>query len=262
VSCSKAFLALAISLVLTFVFLSIADGATSSGGVTGSKWVRPIKDNVVVYTSTRTKAVRIGILNQDAVVEVIREDRDWCQVRFVRENAEFVGWVVKAEVAVEGTPPNPPKRTPKPDPAAKPKKDEEPEEKRLTIEETSDKLFEMVQIPVGTSPVFKRSWDRSKMKRYEKDTGSTGMAWGGGQRAKMDALYLFDPDEVVQVFIEDKIRELKKLHKEGHPDFTLVINSYIRALEAYIEGKFPDLRKFVEQAERFWKRIPGVTVGF
>jgi hypothetical protein len=217
---------------------------------------------VVVYTSTGTKAVRIGILNKDVVVQVIREDRDWYEIRFIKEDAEFVGWVVKEEVAVEGTPPNPPKRTPKPDPALTPQKEEEPEEKRLTIEETSDKLFEMVQIPVGTSPVFKRSWDRSKMKRYERDTGSTGMAWGGGQRAKMDVLYLFDPDEVLQVYIEDKIRELKKLKKEGHPDFALVINCYIRALEAYIEGKFPDLRKFVEQAERFWKRIPGVVVGF
>lgn len=264
-SCRKAFWALAVSLVLTFVSQAITEGAATSGDVTGSKWVRPVKDNVVVYTSTGSKVERIGILNEDVIVEVLREDRDWYQVRFVRENAEFVGWVLKAEVGVEGTPPNPPKRTPKPDPTPKPK-DDEPEETRLTIQETHDKLFEAVQVPVGTSPVFKRSWDRSKMKTYERDTGSTGMAWGGGQRAKMDVLYLFDPDEVVQVFIEDKIRELKQLRKESHPDFVLVINCYIRALEAYVEGKYPDLRRLVRQAERFWKTIaqmvPGIDVGF
>lgn len=257
--CSKALLSLAFSLVLTFFLLNSAAGAAASGDATGPTWVRPVKDDVVVYTSTGTRVERIGTLNKDAVVQVLREDRDWYQVRFTRENAEFVGWVLKAEVAVEGTPADPPKRNPKPEP--KPET-EVPAEQRLSIEETHDKLFEMVQIPVGTTPLFKKTWDRSRMKEYASVTGTTPMSWGGAQKAKIDVLYLFDPDEVIQVFVEDKIRELRKLRKEGHPDFTRVIDCYIRALEAYMEGKFPDLRRLVDQAERSWKRIPGVIVGF
>jgi hypothetical protein len=258
-------LSVAVSLVPMLVSPTGVNGQTSSDAVAVSKWVRPVKDNVVVYTSTGTKVERIGVLNKDVVVEVLREDQDWYQVRFVRENAEFVGWVLQAEVAVEGTPPEPPKRTPKPDAAPQPK-EEKTQEKQLTIQETHDKLLEMVEIPVSTSPVFKRSWDRSKMNRYQEDTGSTGTVWGGGQKAKMDVLYLFDPDEVVQVYVEDKIRELKKLRKEGDPNFVLVIDCYIRALEAYSEGKYPDLRRLVNQAEGFWKRIAervsGIDVGF
>lgn len=259
----KAHLSVAISLVLTIVFPALAAGATASESAGSTKWVRPVKDNVVVVTSTGTKVERIGILTKDTVVQVLREDRDWYQVKFTRENAEFVGWVPREEMAVEGTPPDPPKRNPKPEPAPGPKPDAPPEEQKLSLQETHTKLMELVQIPLGSSPMWKRQYNLSRMKTYRQETGSTGMAlFSGGAMAKLDALYLFDPDEVIEVFVDDKIRELKKLRKEGHPDFTRIIDSYIRALEAYIEGKFPDLRRLVQQAERFWGRIPGVVVGF
>ncbi|MDP2895407.1 MAG: hypothetical protein Q8Q12_02460 [bacterium] len=255
----------AFSLVMIPGVLTSSEGAAPSVEATGSTWVKPIKANVVVYTSTGTKVETIGVLDKDVIVQVLREDRDWYQVRFVRENAEFVGWVLKAEVAVEGTPPNPPVRNPKPDPAPKPE-ETKPQEQRLSLQETHGKLMEMIQIPVGTAPMFKKTWNRSRMQELVAESGSTGMQIFGGQKAKMDVLYLFDPDEVIEVFVEDKIRELKKLRSEGHPDFAWVIDCYIRALEAYIEGKFPDLRKLVAQAERFWRSIAAVTpdmeVGF
>lgn len=261
----RAIFGTAFSLVAIPMIVIIAEGASPSADATGPTWVRPMQDNVVVYTSTGSKVERIGVLNKDAIVQVLRQDSDWYQVRFVRENAEFVGWVLKAEVAVEGTPPNPPVRNPQPDSAPKPQEAPSPEPK-LSIQETHDKLMEMVQIPVGTAPMFKKAWNRSRMKELINESGSTGMQMFGGQKAKMDVLYLFDPDEVIEVFVEDKVRELKKLRNEAHPDFVWVIDCYVRALEAYIEGKFPDLRKHVAQAERFWKNIaavnPGIEVGF
>lgn len=253
-----------ISMAVSSFFLNPATGQTVSNATSGPVWVRPRRNEVAVHTSSGTKVERIGILSEATVVQVLREDHAWYQIRFTRDNAEFVGWVLKEDVVVEGTPPNPPERNPKPEPAPKSKSEENnsPEDKRLSIQETHEKLMELVQVPIGESPMWKKQYNLSRMRTYRKETGTTGMQLFGGQKAKMDALYLFDPDEVIEVFVDDKIRELKKLRKEGHPEFGSVIDCYIRALDAYIEGKFPDLRRLVEQAERSWKRIPGVIVGF
>jgi hypothetical protein len=259
VSCRTARTAVLISLVLTLQFPILAGGQTVSGA-SGPTWVRPVKENVVVYTSTGSKVERIGILTENVVVQVVGEDRSWYKIRFTRENAEFEGWVLKQEVAVEGTPANPPKREkPEPSPTPKPKEEEkQPEEKTLSLKETHDKLTELVQIPVGSGPQVKLSYDLDAMRKSRGVSGSTGMTLFGGQKAKMEVLALFDVDEVIEYFVEEKIRSLKELEKEAHPDFDRVIDCYIRALEAYIEKKTPDFVRLVNQAERFWNRILGL----
>ncbi len=260
----KATLTLASSLAVTLPPVSLARGQNASGVASGSNWVRPTKDNVLVYTSTGTTLESIGVLSKDAIVQVLREDWLWYQIKFTKDNAEFVGWVRKEDVAIEGTPPNPPQRNPKPEPARDPTQDQkkEPQENALSILETHEKLLKLVEVPIADSPMWKKDYNLSRLKSYRNETGNTSMQLFGGQKAKLDVLYLFDPDEVIEVFVEDKIRELKKLRKEAHPDFIYIIDCYIRALEAYTEGKFPDLRSRVEQAERIWKRIPGIVVGF
>jgi hypothetical protein len=181
----------------------------------------------------------------------------------VRENAEFLGWVAKEEVAVEGTPPKPPTRVVKPEPEPKQEKKEEPEEKILTIEETHEKLLKLREVPVSSGPMYKETYNLDGMRHTRSGSGSTGMALFGGQEASLQVLALFDPDEVVEWFVEERIRELKKLGQEAHPSFHRVIDWYIKGLEAYVERKPRDLERFVNQAERFWKTIPGVPeVGF
>jgi hypothetical protein len=221
--------------------------------------------------SSGGKLENIGTLTQEAIVQVVREDRGWYQIQFTRDCAEFVGWVLKEEVVVEGTPPSPPVRHPKPDaaPSTDAQKREVPAEKRLSVQETHDKLSELVEIPIGESPVWKKQYNfghpkshRNRLKSQRNESGSTSMQLFGAQKAKMDVLYLFDPDEVIEVFVEDKIRDLKKFQKESHPDFARIIDCYIRALQAYVEGKLPDLKRLVQQAERSWRTIPGLVVGF
>jgi len=253
-----------ISMVVSSMFLTSGAGETMPGGASGPVWVRPRKSDVQVHMSSGNKLENIGTLTQDAIVQVLREDRGWYQIRFTRDAAEFVGWVLKDDVVVEGTPANPPARHPKPEaaPNGTGQQKELPAEKKLSLQETHDKLLELTQIPIGESPVWKKQYNLSRLKSQRNESGSTTMQLFGAQRAKIDVLYLFDPDEVIEVFVEDKIRELKKFQKESHPDFGWIIDCYIRALEAYIEGKLPDLRRLVQQAERSWRTIPGLVVGF
>ena len=254
----------AVSLVVTFFLLTIAHGQTVPGGATGPLWVKAIKDNVVMYTHTGAKVERIAVLKKDTLVQVLGQDRDWYRVKFITEDAEFVGWVLKAEVAVEGTPANPPKRTPKPDPTPRPKdpKEPPPEKKTLSIEETHKKLFELAQIPVSEAPKYTKQYDESGMKTKIRQSGSTGMTLFGGYKAKLEVLELFPPDEVIELYVEDeKIRKLEELREEAHPAFHRVIDYYVRALEAYLERK-ANFQRLINSAENFWKRIPGIEVGF
>jgi hypothetical protein len=226
--------------------------------------VRPIKDNVVVHTSSGSEVHRIGVLTKDTVVQVLQEDRGWYQIKFTRENAEFVGWVLKEEVAIEGTPPDAPKRTPKPDVMPPPEEQEkpEPEKKTLSIQETHEKLLALVQVPVSEAPQYKVTYNLEGMKDSIRQSGTTGMTLFGGFKAKLEVLELFPPDEVIEAYIEDeKIRKLEELMEEAHPSFHRVIDYYIRALEAYLERK-TDFLRLINMAERFWKRIPGIEVGF
>jgi len=261
VTFSRTLLSAVVSLVVTLLPLTFATGQTVSGGTTGTTWVRPVKDSIVVYTSSGTEVARIGILTKDTVVQVFQEDRGWYKIKFVKEDAEFFGWVLKAEVAVEGTPANPPKRTPKPEPKPKEEKKPEPEETTLSIEETHKKLLLLVEVSIGESPKYTKSVSRG-MRKTTSESGSTGQALFGGGKAKLEVLRLFEVDEVIEVYVDDKIRELKKLVKEGHPDFKRVIDWYIRALEAYLEGKRPTFESLINRAESFWRNIDGIEVGF
>jgi len=256
--------AMLLSLVATLLLIASAAAQTAPGAPSGPIWVRPIKETVVVYTHTGAKVERIAVLTEDTIVQVLAQDPDWYQVKFTTENAEFVGWVLKAEMAVEGTPANPPKRTPKPEPRPKPEKPEktEPEKKTLSIEETHKKLLALVQIPVSEAPKYTKSYNLEGMKDSITVRGSTGMSLFGGYKAKMEVMELFPPDEVIEAYIEDeKIAKLEGLWEEAHPAFHRVIDYYIRALEAYLERKNNFLR-LINSAERFWKRIPGIDVGF
>lgn len=253
-----------LSLVATLLLLTSAAAQTAPGATSGPIWVRPIKESVVVYTHTGAKVERIAVLTKETIVQVLAQDRDWYQIKFTTENAEFVGWVLKAEMAVEGTPANPPKRTPKPEPRPKPEKPKktEPEKKTLSIEETHNKLFALVQIPVSEAPKYTVSYNLEGMKDSIRRSGSTGMSLFGGFKAKLEVLELFPPDEVIEAYIEDeKIAKLEELMEEAHPAFHRVIDYYVRALEAYLERKANFLR-LISSAENFWKRIPGIHVGF
>ena len=263
VTYNKASLSAVVSLVLIVIPLTFAAGQAVSGGASGPIWVRPVKESIVVYTSSGTEVARIGILTKDTVVKVLGEDRDWYKIRFTREDAAFDGWVLKAEVTVEGTPPNPPKRTPKPDAPPKPEeaKEPEPEETILSIQETHEKLLPLVTVRIGEAPKVTKTTVRG-MKKTTTVKGGTGQTLFSGGPAKLEGLRLYEVDEVIAVFVEDRIRELKKLLKEGHPDFRRVIDCYIRALESYLEGKRPDFESNINRAESFWRNIHGIEVGF
>ncbi len=261
VKCRGVFLPAVVSL-LFLLLATIAPCQTAPGGATGPLWVSPVKESIIVYTSSGTEVARIGVLNKGTVVQVLQEDRGWYKIRFVKGDAEFVGWVLKQEVAAEGTPAAPPKRNPKPDP--KPEEDKEPEpeeEERLSIEETHEKLMPLTHVNVGESPKYTKSVARG-MKKTIRESGSTGQQLFAGGPVKLEALRLFEVDEVIEVFVEDRIRELKKLLKEGHPDFARVISWYILALESYQEGKRPDFESYIRRAESFWRNIDGIEVGF
>jgi len=257
---------LVVSPAVGFSLLVSVVAQTVSGVSTAPMWVRPAKDMVVVRVWSRRKPdpEPVGVLTKDAIVEVLEEASGWYRVRFIRENAEFVGWVLKDEVVVEGTPADPPQRIPKADPQPSPDKQEiaKPEKKTLSPQETHQKLSELVQVPVSEAPKVTTTFKLDGMKKDVKVSGTTGVSLFGPHQAKMEVLALFRPDEVIEVFVEDKIRELKKLLEEGHPDFSRVVDYYIRALEAYVEKKTPDFLRMINAAERYWKRIPGIQVGF
>ncbi len=265
-TCIKAWPLVPLTLAVTLYLPTSAAGQSTPAGATGPMWVRPIKENVVVYTSTGAKVERIGILTTENVVQVVGEDRGWYKVKYtsVSENAEFVGWVLKAEVAVEGTPANPPVRQPKPASEETPKKEEktEPEKKTLSIPETHEQLLKLVEVPVSEAPQYTVTYNLEGMKDKVTQTGNTGMTLFGPYKAKLEVLQLFPPDAVIAAYIEDeKIRNLEELRREAHPDFHRVIDWYIRALEAYLEKK-ANFQRLINSAEAFWKRIPGIEVGF
>ena len=257
----KPFPAAVLFLALFSLLLTSTSAQTPAPGTTGPVWVSPVKESIVVYTSSGTEVARIGVLTKDSVVQVLQEDRGWYKIKFVKGDAEFVGWVLKQEVAVEGTPADPPKRDPKPDPKAKEEKAPEPEKKTLSVQETHAKLLPLTQVKIGESPKYTRTVTRG-MKKSTRESGSTGQQLFAGGPAKLEALRLFEVDEVIEVFVEDRIRELKQLLKESHPDFTRVINWYIMALESYVEGKRPDFENYIRRAEAFWRSIEGIEVGF
>lgn len=243
------------------LLLTSTSAQTPAPGTTGPIWVSPVKESIVVYTSSGTEVARIGVLTKGTVVQVLQEDRGWYKIKFIKGDAEFVGWVLKQEVAVEGTPADPPKRDPKPDPKPEQDKEPEPEEKRLSIEETHKKLLPLTHVQIGESPKYTKTVTRG-MKKTIRESGSTGQQLFKGGPAKLEALRLFEVDEVIEVFVEDRIRELKQLLKEGHPDFARVITWYIMALESYVEGKRPDFESYIRRAESFWRNIEGIEVGF
>jgi hypothetical protein len=205
--------------------------------------VKPVRNGVQVFTSSR---VLIGVLDKEAQVEVLLKTDQWCKVQYTKDNNRFVGWVLKSDLAL---PENPP-----------PKKEEEAKPENLSVEETSEKLRQLVRVGVGYKASRGEGYDPNRTAAYRGPTE----AWrteiklnlsGGGTPAKLAVLRHFRKDHAIELFVEKRIIELKEFREIAHPDFRRIILWYIRALQAYNDGKVPDFMRLINSAERFWNVI-------
>ncbi len=202
--------------------------------------VKPVKNSVPVYTSSR---VLIGVLDKEAEVEVLLNADQWCKVQYQKDGNRFVGWVLKDDLALTDNPP--------------PKEQEETKPRVLSVEETSEELRKVVRVGINYKASRGEGWHPGKhvaVPRW-KEMGNVEMKLdfsGGGAPAKLAVLARFRKDHAIELYVENKIVELKKFQEMAHPDFGAIIRSYVRALEAYNDNRIPDFKRLIESAERFW----------
>ncbi len=206
--------------------------------------VKPVRNNVCVRSSY---GVLIGVVDKDAEVEVLLKSGDWCKVQYTKDGNRFVGWVLKEDLALTDTPP--------------PDKGTKDEPKILSAQETSEQLRKLVRVYVEYKSSRGESWNPDTSVGVNPTrTGDVQMVLkfdDKGTPAKLVVLTRFRRDHVIQLFVEKRIVELKGFRNVADPVFDRVIDSYIRALEAYNDGKIPDFKRLVESAERFWEAIEG-----
>lgn len=205
--------------------------------------VKPVRNGVQVFTSSR---VLIGVLDKEAEVEVLLKTDQWCKVQYTKDGNRFVGWVLKDDLAFTDTPP--------------PNKEEEKGPKPLSLQETSDQLRKLVRVGVSYKSTRGEGWDPNRR------VGVPGPTEAGnveikltfsdqGVPAKISVLKNFRKDHAIELYVENKIIELKHFREISHPDFDRIIMSYIRALEAYNDNRVPDFTRSIDSAERFWNVI-------
>jgi len=222
-----------------------SEGAKAGEAKDNKEIVRPVRNNVGVRSSY---GVLIGVLDKDAEVEVLLKSGDWCKVQYTKDGNRFVGWVAKEDLALTDTPP--------PDKGAK----DEP--KVLSPQETSEQLRKLVRVYVDYKSTRGESWNPDTSVGVNPTRmGDVQMVLkfdDKGTAAKLVVLARFRRDHVIQLFIEKRIVELKGFRNVADPVFDRVIDSYIRALESYNDGKVPDFKRLVESAERFWESVEGL----
>jgi hypothetical protein len=204
--------------------------------------VKPVKDGVRVYTSSR---VWIGEVDKDADVEVLLKTAEWCKVQYTQKGTRFVGWVRRDELALADNPP--------------PTKEEDTGPKILSVEETSEELRKLVIVGIDYKTSRGEGWDPKRTVGVRPTRqGNTTMKLrvdDKGMPAKLVVLARFRRDHVIELYVENKIVKLKQFRNIANPAFDRIIASYIRALEAYNEGKIPDFKSSINSAERFWETI-------
>jgi len=208
--------------------------------------VKPARNGVRVYIGDASSRVSIGVLDKDAEVEVLLKTAQWCKVQYTKDGNRFVGWVLKKDLALAENPP--------------PKKEEETKPKILSLEETSEQLRKLVRVGVSYKASRGEGWDPRRRAAHggPKEVGKTEIKLnlsGGGTPAKLAVLRRFRKDHTIELYVEKRIIELKKFRERAHSDFDPIIRSYIRALEAYNDGRVPDFIRLVNGAERFWNVI-------
>ena len=202
--------------------------------------VKPVRNGVQVFTSSR---VLIGVLDKEAEVQVLLKTEQWCKVQYTKDGNRFVGWVLKEDLAF-------------PDSSSS-KKEEEKGPRLLSLRETSDQFRNMVRVGVTYKSVRGEGWDPNRR------VGVPGPTEAGnveiklnlsdeGTPAKISVLRHFRRDHAIQLYVENKIVQLKQFREIAHPDFDRIIMSYIRALEAYNDNRVPDFTRLIDSAERFW----------
>jgi hypothetical protein len=204
--------------------------------------IKPAKNSVPVYTSSR---VWIGLLDKDAELEVILVAGQWCKVQYTKDGTHFVGWVRKDDVILpEGI---------------SPENDQETKPKILTLQETSDQLRQLVRVGVDYQSSRGEGWDpKVTVGVTPARRGNVQMKLrtdGKGMPAKMLVLARFRRDKVIELYVEQKIVELKQFRQVANPGFYRVIDSYVRALEAYNDNRIPDFKRLIDSAESFWDTI-------
>ncbi len=204
--------------------------------------VQPVRNGVRVYTSSR---VLIGVIDEEAKVEVLQKAGQWCQVQYTKDGSRFVGWVVKEDLAL---PENKP-----------PEEKKEPEPTTLTVQETSEQLRKLVRVGVNYKATRGDSWkpdERFKFRPRESMSIQMQLRFDDkGSPAKLEVLARFQRDDAIELYVENKIVALKEFRTKAHPDFYRVIDWYISALEAYNEDKVPNFKSNIRSAERFWEAI-------
>lgn len=205
--------------------------------------IKPVRNGVQVFTSSR---VLIGVLDKEAEVEVLLKTDQWCKVQYTKDGNRFVGWVLKEDLAFTDTPP--------------PNKEEEKGPRPLSLQETSEQLRKLVRVGVSYKSTRGEGWNPNRR------VGVPGPTEAGnveikltftdkGTPAKISVLKNFRKDHAIELYVEDKIVELKHFREIAHPDFDRIIMVYIRALESYNDNRVPDFNRHIDSAERFWNVI-------
>jgi hypothetical protein len=211
--------------------------------------VKPVKNGVRVYTSSR---VLIGVLDKEAELEVLLEASQWCKVQYTKDGNRFVGWVLKEDLALPDSPPP---------------KEEAPKPSLLSVKETSEQLRPLVRVGINYKTSRGEGWDPDVSVGVQSiRSGSTQMGLrfdDKGMQAKLVVLARFRRDHSIELYVEDKIVKLKQFREIAHPAFDRVIDSYIRALEAYNDSRsrIPDFKRLIESAERFWEVLDSQEEG-
>ncbi len=207
--------------------------------------VKPVKNGVRVYVGDATTRVWIGVVDKDADVEILREAGEWCQVQYTKGDTRFVGWVRREDLALPNNPP--------------PEKKDDKAPKILSVGETSEQLRKIVRVGVDYKSSRGEGWKPEK--RYGRRWTKVGRVEmklrfdDQGKLAKMEVLSNFQKDAAIELYVENKIVELRQFQKIANPAFDRVIEWYIRALEAYNEDKIRNFESLIESADKFWKSI-------
>ncbi len=201
---------------------------------------RPVRNGVFVRTSSRAV---IGVLDKDAELEVLLTAGEWCKVQYTKDGNRFVGWVLKEDLVLPDQPPG----------------GEETKPKTLSVNETSEQLRKLARVGIAYKTSRAESWNPNDTVGVKHTrSGTTQMTLdftGGGQPAKMAVLARFRRDHAIELYVEKKTVELKEFQKIANPLFDRIINSYVRALEAYKDSRIPDFKRLIESADDFWAVI-------